>query len=565
VNNPGSELPGSGYYPPMNSGLVYLLRMGAVGKLRYLRRRLRGVKGFFIVAVVLIVLFVILAPYLVSMFGPENVERGRAGAESMHRWAPSLLLVLVLVGAFSGRGLYFKPNEVDFLFPAPVSRRELLFYNILGKLGTLLPTYLCMCLFFLRHAPHWFYGLVGIFLALAFAQLFTQIAGLLLASASVRVARRLRHTLLLGLGALLAIGVFLARQRLPADADFGAVARDVVESSAVEALTLPTRVYVEVFLAETAGGFLIWATAGSGILALIIVLMVFLDVAYLEGALELSRKVEARLKKMRTGGGAFGSLSSAKARFSIPMFPRLRGAGSLAWRQCVEMSRNLRGFVLLFVFLGIVLVPYFLTARRVPADIGNADRFPMAIIFVIFFTILMTQNFPFDFRRDLDRMGYLKSLPLTPLAIAAGQLVPTTVVFSLLQGCAVTVVQLAGNPMPVAIYLSILAFLVPLNWLAAAIDNALFLLLPYRLAPKADASFRFAGRATITVFLKLLALAVTLGLCFFFGFSAWTIFGGSLVTGGLAAAACILVACFVFTWLVARSFQAFNVGKDAPG
>ena len=431
----------------MNPGLVYLLKMGAVGKFRYVRRRCRGVKGFFLVVCALLFLALILAPHVGSLFVPQNLEQTRAGAESMHRWAPSFLLLLVLLGAFSGRGLYFKPQEVDFLFPAPVSRRDLLFYNILGRLGLTLLTSLWMCLFLLRHAAHWFYGLVGIFLAFAFAQLVAQIAGLLLASASVRVARRLRHVLLLGLGAILAVGVFVARQRLPTDTDFGAVARDVVGSFSVQALTFPARVYVEVFLAETPGGFLIWTAAASGILALIIVLMVFLDVAYLEGALKLSRKVEARLKRMRTGGGGFGSLATAKARFSIPMFPRLAGAGSLAWRQCVEMSRNLRGFALLCVFLGIVLVPFFLTARRVPEGIGDPDDFPMPVFFIIFITILMTPNFAFDFRRDLDRMGYLKSLPLTALAIAAGQLVPTVGVFSLLQGCAVTVVALAGNPM----------------------------------------------------------------------------------------------------------------------
>ena len=43
--------------------------------------------------------------------------------------APSLM-VLVMLGAFSPLGLYFRPADVDWLLTAPLTRAELVIYNV---------------------------------------------------------------------------------------------------------------------------------------------------------------------------------------------------------------------------------------------------------------------------------------------------------------------------------------------------------------------------------------------------------------------------------------------------
>jgi len=49
--------------------------------------------------------------------------------------APVLAMV-VLLGVFSPHGLFFRPAEIDWLFPAPVSRRSLALFNILVRART---------------------------------------------------------------------------------------------------------------------------------------------------------------------------------------------------------------------------------------------------------------------------------------------------------------------------------------------------------------------------------------------------------------------------------------------
>ena len=44
-----------------------------------------------------------------------------------------LYVVLTILTSLGERAIYFSPSEVDFLFPAPFSRRQILLYKILGS------------------------------------------------------------------------------------------------------------------------------------------------------------------------------------------------------------------------------------------------------------------------------------------------------------------------------------------------------------------------------------------------------------------------------------------------
>jgi hypothetical protein len=64
-------------------------------------------------------------------------------------------------------------------------------------------------------------------------------------------------------------------------------------------------------------------------------------------------------------------------------------------------------------------------------------------------SVFMTQNLVLDFRRDVDRMAYLESLPLSPFALALGQIVPAMLILIILQVIAFAVLALArGVPCP---------------------------------------------------------------------------------------------------------------------
>ena len=79
-----------------------------------------------------------------------------------------LLLFCLLNLIFTKRdtGIAFLPAEVDFLFPAPFQRSELLLYKIVGAAITSSCLALFFSAFLLRYISLWIAGLIGIALAL---------------------------------------------------------------------------------------------------------------------------------------------------------------------------------------------------------------------------------------------------------------------------------------------------------------------------------------------------------------------------------------------------------------
>ena len=79
--------------------------------------------------------------------------------------------VMTLVTTAGERAVAFTPAEVDFLFPGPFSRRQLLGYKIARSSFGALFTATIFSFVFLRYSQHWLGGWIGIFLALIFVQL----------------------------------------------------------------------------------------------------------------------------------------------------------------------------------------------------------------------------------------------------------------------------------------------------------------------------------------------------------------------------------------------------------
>ena len=188
----------------------------------------------------------------------------------------------------------------------------------------------------------------------------------------------------------------------------------------------------------------------------------------------------------------------------------------------------------------------------------------MGFIMVIVMTVFMTQNLALDFRRDLDRMAYLKSLPLPPAGVALGQILPGILVFTILQAVAISVLALAlGIAMPWPT--PMLLLLLPFNWLSMALDNVLFLLFPYRFAPKEAGNVQFMGRAMMVMMAKMLALMVALAAAGMTGWLFWWLGGESMVFASVGAALALSAEATAFTYLLGRVFAGFDVTVDIPG
>ena len=179
-------------------------------------------------------------------------------------------------------------------------------------------------------------------------------------------------------------------------------------------------------------------------------------------------------------------------------------------------------------------------------------------------SIVLTQNFAFDFRRDVDRMAALKALPLSAGAVAAGQLVAATLFTTLLQLAGFALVVVATDAFALRALFALALPLPALSWAAVCVDNAIFLLWPYRSVPEDPGDMGFMGRNMLIMAVKialvgLLVVAAALAA----GFVTRQAGGGALWAGATAAA-CLSVACAPLTKLVAWAFDRFDVSRDVP-
>jgi hypothetical protein len=487
-----------------------------------------------------------------------TTNRSPGFASSIDTYGAPSLTALVMLGAFSPLGLYFRPADVDWLLTAPLSRTELVLYNVAlrgrtaflsGLFLSLLPTW--------RGAGWWqaFTGYTLVFLLL-------QVSGQWLA-----VVR-----------AWLALNVTAARRRVIAVAfagvPLGAVAcelhtlRDLSlpefagASLAFRIIGAPARPFLATAAAPDALEWVTMASLSIAVLALLIWNMCYLDVPYREAAIRHSERRAQRFARMRSGGGAFGASTSTARR--VPMFPHLAGAGPVAWRQIQELVRNPRGVLLLLSTIALVSAAAVLVPLLRGGDPELTVRMGRTGIFLVtFLPLLMGDNLACDFRRDLDRMGQLKSWPIPPLALAAGQIAPATVFATVVQVVGVVVLEATTAAMPLDFTLLVLALMPVVSWVALCIDNLLFLWLPYRTVPDDPGDVAFVGRTFATALFKFVVLMGILLGTLAIGYAALTYTGSRAAAVG-APLLCLLVACAGGTVAVANAFRRYDVARHSP-
>lgn len=533
----------------MNPGLKYLIARIPVVIGRRLRRQVRGVRA----VLLLLILVVIVGPQVFQAVhggGPTG-----ASIASIRLWAPVVLVLMVLVSLSSGTAFVFRPQEVDFLFPAPVPRRELLLYRVVTTLAGGLLGALWITVFMFRHAPHVGFGIVGLVLAMWFLQMVSLLAGVAAAAADVRMTSWLRVGLWSVVGLAAGVGLAVVRWLMPGDAGLQDALGGLVRSLPVRVLTFPGRVYVEAYLAADLPQFLAWSGLGLAQLLLLFLALVRLDVAWTEGSVRQSQLILQRMRRA-SSEGMVGASGTRITGLRLPMLPRWLGVGPLWWRQLTEALRNLRSVLTTLVtFVGIPAAIMVFMGRD-----GESARMPTVLPFLII-TVLSPHLFAFDFRRDLDRMAMLKALPLRPFAVAAGQVAVPTLLRTLTQALVLAVVAWSGRDLPLRWVLAVAVFLVPLNWMAGALDNALFLLWPHRIVQKSGEPM-LGHRAMFGSLLKMVILGPSLGLCAGLGWLAMSLTGVPLVAGVVVSGVCTLLA-ILFTWWLARCFVRYDVAALA--
>jgi hypothetical protein len=494
----------------MHTALWKLYRLRIRGSFRAMAGKLKSVRGAALALFTLLVFGTMFGPSLVMAFTFRPAEAMNPLADSICELIPVAMLlyvVLTILTSLGERAIYFSPSEVDFLFPAPFSRRHILLYKILGSVTAAIFIALLMSTSQIMYLRSWPASAVGFFLAWLMVNSLTMCAQLVAQSVTEQAFTRARKLLLGGLIAAAAVAVGQAAGRGLDDSWRETLLR-ARHSFAVEILLAPFAVFAKIIAAKRLiPDALGWVALGAILVAGIYALAIRLDANYLETAVRVSRQIQ-ELRRRAMSGGVFAMRSKSVVQSTrLPQPPWLGGAGPLIWRQLIQSLRGSRGAMTLAAIMVLAVgAPLAFGAHR---DRQLPTVLPHFVIGIAaYVTFLFSSQAPLGFRGDYERMDLLKSLPIRPLAMACGQTVVVVMILTLLDGLLFAATALFA-PAAAAEMLAAGLFALPFNWILFGTENFLFVLYPHTLVGTGSEGFFKMGRVMLFMLAKFLVLGAS--------------------------------------------------------
>ena len=544
----------------MNAGLRYLLWAGVRGMWRRAARRMRTLRGFATTSIgLLFFAFVIGAQMMTLLVDPGTPPAHETAVQGF----AFFFLLLLLPALFTADAPFFWPQEVQFLFAAPVSRRELQVYQMLSRGWVQVFSGLWFAVLAMRAAPRPAAAFPAVILALLFLFTATHLAGMLRLAAGDVLPAWLRKSVLpaaWAAGALLGLAFYRHAQAV----GFGPAVGDAFRSPGMRAATLVVRPFGEAFAAGTPGAVLAWSAVSAGMVLAAAGGALAIRADFRERSLVSSARRFEQIRRIRRGRGGYAVAAPAKnRRLRVPSLAFLGAAAPLARRQAYELGRGLRSLLSLAT-MGLMSFFYVIAIPRWMADGGDPAGAlgTSLVVLVVLYPLLASGAFTVDFRRDVERLPYLRSLPLAPSAVAVGEVFVAAAVIGIVNLLLLGATAAAGGQ--VAGEMAALAALValPAAWLAVTLENWLFLLFPARVMADGEQQSAFMGKQLIKMFFKLCLLAVV-GVA-----AALAALAGRALANlpGAAAGALIVVAlaCWGATLLLARAYRGFDLALDTP-
>ena len=540
-----------------------LYRLRIRGSIRSMAGQLKSVRGAALAVFSVLVVCMMLGPNLLVAFNLRHHAAMGQSADTFREAIPVAMLlyvVLSIVTSVGERAIYFSPSEVDFLFPAPFSRRQILLYKILGGATASSFIALIMATSLAIWVRSWPAAALGFLLALLFVGSLTMCAQLVAQSVTERAFTRARRLLLGGLIATVAVALGQAASR-GLDGPWGETLLRVRHSPVAEIVLAPFTVFAKIIAAERlAPDALGWAVPGAILVAGVYALAVRLDANYLETAARVSRKMQERKRRAMSDGGFARQSKRAVKSSRLPQPPWLGGIGPLVWRQMIQVLRGSgRAAVLAVIMVLAIASPFAFGA-------GRGNELPtvlphLIILMAAYATFLFSAQAPHGFRGDYERMGLLKSLPIRPLPMAFGQTLVVAMMLTLLHwlvfAATAVFVPAAATELLVAGL-----FALPFNWILFGMEGFLFLLYPSPLIPSGSDGFLKMGRMMLFMLAKLIVIGACSAVA---AIPATVLFlvSRSIPAALFAAWLTLLLLATAILWLAARAFDHYDVSAGA--
>ncbi len=558
----------------LHPALRQLLHFQTSEKLRRLtktlstpRRRVRS-----LLAVALAVLF--LGNLIVSVIFREPFPPG-----TISRFLPLVLFayclwhVVKVVYRKPEQGIEWSAAERELICAGPFRRRELLAYRFVSIVLSAVLKASCFTLLMRVDLSLPAAAFIGTLAALLFLELFR----MCIETAAWAVSRR--TYVIFRLSALLVAATVLCTVLNNAVMSPGAQsayispgARSAINGLLTGSETLrdstmfrigeaPFKVFADVVTAsEYSLGLL-----GSMSMAMIIIGLMAGLVVWSDGYFCRRKTCRERSSYARIEHRQDSEVHQKSAGLQIPHVRWYGGSGPLAWRQTIGAYRYVGSLLIaLGVAAGMSFMPVLVFSNPIIAILNVVG----SLAFYTF--LLLPTSLKFDFRRDIDRLSLLKTLPIRPLSLVLGQLATPVLMATLMQ---LLVLGLAALVHPVGPGLLVFAMLLlfSCNVLIFALDNLIFLLYPFRVGQEGLDVFL---RTTLTFTGK--GVIFGLGLVLMYGWFAMSGFvasltdvgGGPLVDGRLLFAigtmSMLCLAAATTIYLLVKAFCEFDPSCDTP-
>ncbi|MEX0677208.1 MAG: putative ABC exporter domain-containing protein [Pirellulales bacterium] len=454
----------------MHYALLLLSKLRLVGQCRKTKRAMSSFMGILTALVGVAFFSMIVLPRVLFPSAPREVFVPMT-TWFFHPAALFGLWILTLVGSRIKSPLAFSMAEVEFLFAGPFTRRQLLVHKLLAS--TLGPLGFALLSPLIFPFVWWPAAIVGILLVATFMQWWTILLALAVDWIGARY-RALRWAAIIFAMAA-AVASFWQAGALATDMEIRQRLLALESSWASQIATAPFVPLSRVISATTVGSMLAWGAAALGMLFTVTIAILRLDAHFLEASLEASRRLYESLERLRRAGGSSGFRMRTRPRFTLPLLPRMLGAGTIAWRQALEIMRSSGGPI------PIVVVPAVIGFGAAWAVVAaGPSRIPTAAVIAgvtLVVGFLITMSMPLGLRADLEHLDVLKTLPLGPNAVVWGSIVTAigyvTVVQLVIVVSMATVLGGFISAAPLAA-----AAALPITMLSAAFDSVMVLLFP---------------------------------------------------------------------------------------
>ena len=475
--------------------------------------------------------------YLWFLLVQPNLSTDR-GASLSYEWVAMLgalaLAGMVAWGWVFGRDkavLIYTPAEVHYLFPAPITRRQLVAYKLFrSQLVILLNVALWVVLFGTgTHGLPWYARAAALWTLLSTIHLHRIGASFVRTSLArhgwAGAKRRMVSLTIIALTlAAVAWGVLdaLPDVRRAFQTDLSAVFQtlgEVLHRPVTTVVLLPFRLVIDPLAAVTVAEWARAMTPAVVILLLHLIWVVRSDAAFEEASVEASLERARTIEAIQRGGTPVAGRGRPPSAPIFRLAPSGWAGGAIIWKNIVAVGRaqRLRRIVLITVLFAAVFIAVLGHKRESWAGLVSGLLAGWAGVLLVFGP-LWVRN---DLRSDLEYADLLRAYPVGGATVVSAEAASSALVLTAAQlgllllalaasfGATVPGIDDAGK---LTLFAGAVVVLPAVNLLGMLIQNGIALLFPawVTLGPRRPSGVEALGQTMLATPPFLLALAVAL-------------------------------------------------------